>query len=88
MQRVVKRRDRVDRAGSNVGRLLLNSVGACELLLNLKGKELTKIKKCCSEVVARSKDAPVKRHSANGIAPFLLDLAKQCEETVYFHVPK
>ena len=52
-----------------------------------KGKEVRKIKKVVSDYAARHEDAPVKHSSANGIAAFLLDMARDSDTPLMFHVP-
>ena len=68
-----------------VGRLVLDTVGAAELLLNLPNTgQIRKVKNHCARVLARHAEAPAKKNGAKGIAPWLLRLAQNAD-TVFTH---
>ena len=73
----------------SVGRLLLNPVGAGELLLHMpKGSEIRKVKKAGAQILAREKLAPMRRRGVSGVVPFLLELARSTEPAVVFRMPQ
>ena len=73
-------------SGNSEVRLVLNPVGAADLLLNMpRNKELKKISGYCAKVLGRRSKASIRRRGYQGVAPFLLEIA--CAAGLYFSVP-
>ena len=66
--------------------LVLNPVGAADLLLHMPwNEELKKIRGYCAKVHGRRLKASIRRRGYQGVAPFLLEIA--CAAGLYFSVP-